>query len=236
MPVTMLDAAAKLALEGVLAERFGRFEIAIDTREAIVDYFVARGRGVMSLPWDVDKSNERAWETEWIRYLTAAKVADEAEQYIMIQWLRARSAPSSGTAKQGAMKVALDTLVQHGVKLAPATEAALERELAASEAGSESVQCRNARVAFRLLLNCDPSPEDDAWWGRQNAAYTTDEFGSGIDIPSLKCYKDNFKVSNSGVRLVTLERALKAQQEFADWHPRKASDSHRLGCQRPQTV
>ena len=229
MPVTPLDAAAKLALEGVLAERFGRFEIAIDTREAIVDYFVARGRGVMSLPWDVDKSNERAWETEWIRYLTAAKVADEAEQYIMIQWLRARSAPSSGTAKQGAMKVALDTLVQHGVKLVPATEAALERELAASEAGSESVQCRNARVAFRLLLNCDPSPEDDAWWGRQNAAYTTDEFGYGIDIPSLKCYKDNFKVSNSGVQLVTLERALKSQQEFADWHPRKASELTSIG-------
>ena len=182
----------------------------------------------MSLPWDVDKSNEAAWEAEWSRYLLAATVVDVAEQYIFIQWLRARSAPSSA-AKQGVMKVALDTLVQHGVKLAPETEAALERELAAFEAGSESAQCRNSRVAFRLLINCDPSPEDDAWWGRQNSAYTTEDFGSGIDIPSLKCYKDNYKPSNSAVQLVTLERALKTQQEFSDWHPRKASELTSIG-------
>ena len=229
MPVTALDAGAKLALESALAEKHGRFELAADTAEALVDYFVARGRGIMALPWDVDTSNEPAWETEWTRYLIAAKVADPAEQYIFVQWLRARSAPGSGASRQGATKVALDTLTSHGVKLTAATEAALERELAASEAGSEYAQCRNARVAFRLLMNFDPSPEDEAWWDRQNAAYTTDDFGSGIDVPSRKCYKEQFKPSASGVQLLTLERALKSQQEFADWHPRKAGEFTSIG-------
>ena len=32
----------------------------------------------MALPWDMDTSNEKAWETEWTRYLTAAKVEDSA--------------------------------------------------------------------------------------------------------------------------------------------------------------
>ena len=102
MPVTALDAGAKLALESALAEKHGRFELAADTAEALVDYFVARGRGIMALPWDVDTSNETAWETEWTRYLIAAKVSDPAEQYIFVQWLRARSAPGSGTSRQAA--------------------------------------------------------------------------------------------------------------------------------------
>ena len=229
MPVTALDAGAKLALESALGEKHGRFELASDTAESLVDYFVARGRGIMALPWDIDTSNEKAWETEWTRYLAAAKVEDPAEQYIFVQWLRARSAPGSGASRQGATKVALDTLTSHGVKLTAATEAALERELAASESGSEYAQCRNSRVAFRLLMNFDPSPEDEAWWDRQNSAYTTDDFGSGIDVPSRKCYKEQFKPSASGVQLLTLERALRSQQEFADWHPRKAGEFTSIG-------
>ena len=43
MPVTALDAAAKLALEGTLSETFGRFRIADDTRELIVDYISWQG-------------------------------------------------------------------------------------------------------------------------------------------------------------------------------------------------
>ena len=65
--VTALDAGAKLALESALGEKHGRFELASDTAESMVDYFVARGRGIMALPWDVDTSNKKAWETEWTR-------------------------------------------------------------------------------------------------------------------------------------------------------------------------
>ena len=165
MPVTPLDAASKLALEGVLAEKHLRFELADDTRESLVDYFVSRGKGVMNLPWDVDTLDEASWEAEWNAYAVSAKITDAAERFLIIKWLRARGAPGSNASKQGATKVALDTLGKHGVKLTPATETALERELAASEAGAEYVQCCNARVAFRLLLNSDPSPEDETWWG-----------------------------------------------------------------------
>ena len=101
MPVTALDAAGKLALQGVLAEKHGRYELAPDVQEDLTDYFVARGKGVMRLPWDVDKANDAAWEAEWRAYVLAAGITDATESLILIEWLRARSAPGSGASKQG---------------------------------------------------------------------------------------------------------------------------------------
>ena len=133
-----------------------------------------------------------------------------------MQWLRARSSPKGGASKQGTTKVALDVMASHGVKLTPATEAALERELSASESGNLFAQCVNSRLVFRLYLNIDPSSEDDAWWKLQYASLISLDEGTGIDVPSLKVYRDNFKVSASGVQRFTLERALRSQQDWAE--------------------
>ena len=45
MPVTPLDATETLALEGMLKERHGRYELDDDVRTRLRDYFVGKGRG-----------------------------------------------------------------------------------------------------------------------------------------------------------------------------------------------
>ena len=218
MPVTPLDTAAAAALNALLSETQGRYSLAADTREALVAYFKARGRGVMDLPWDVDRHNDSAWEREWLAYLRSAGVTDEAEGLLLIEWLRARSAPGAGSgSKQGITEVALTTLENNGIKVAPAAAAALERELTASEAGSEETQCCNARLAFRLLMNSDPNPQQTAWWDQQFAALASLDSGAGIDIPGLDEYKKLHKPSSSSVQLLTLERALKSERDFNEW-------------------
>ena len=218
MPVTPLDATAEAALKAVLAESQGRYRLAADTSEALVTYFKARGRGVMDLPWDVDRLNDAAWEREWRAYLRAAGVTDEAEALLLIEWLRARSAPGSTTSsQQGITKVALTALENNGYKISPAAAAALERELSASEAGSEESQCCNARLAFRLLMNVDPTPQQTAWWEQQFSALASLDGGAGIDIPGLEAYNKLHKPSSSAVQLLTLERALKNERDFNEW-------------------
>ena len=217
MPVTPLDAAEKAALAGILAESHGRYKLAVDVQESLRDYFAAKGRGVMDLPWDVDKTADDAWAKEWRAYLRAAGVKDEADELLLVEWLRARSAPSSGASSQGITKVALEALENNGYKLTAAAAAALERELSASEAGSEEAQCVNARVAFRLLTNVDPTPALEALWQQQFASLTSVRGGVGIDIPSLKEYKDMHKPSTSSVQMFTLERALKSERDFGEW-------------------
>ena len=218
MPVTALDATAVAALKALLAESHGRYRLAADVQESLADYFKQRGRGVMDLPWDVDRLNDAAWEREWQAYLKASGIADEAEMLLLIEWLRARSAPSGGAgSRQGITKVALTSLENNGYKISPAAAAALERELTASEAGSEEQQCCNARLAFKLLMNIDSTPAQTAWWDQQFAALASLDGGAGIDIPGLEAYTKLHKPSNSSVQLLTLERALKSERDFNEW-------------------
>ena len=218
MPVTPLTATARSALEGLLNEKQGRYALAADVVEALATYFQARGKGVMDLPFDVDKTNDAAWVREWQAYLRASGISDEAESLLLIEWLRARSAPGGGAvSRQGATKVALETLESNGYKISATAAAALERNLSASEAGDEDAQCCNARLAFRLLTNKDPTPAQAAWWQQQFAALASLEGGSGIDIPGLEEYQKLHKPSNSSVQLLTLERALQREVQFNEW-------------------
>ena len=65
MPVTALGDVAKAALAAKLAEVHGSWSVHVSAREALVDYLAARGEGVRELPWDIDVSNETAWEARW---------------------------------------------------------------------------------------------------------------------------------------------------------------------------
>ena len=59
--VTALGGAAQAALKAVLWGKHDRFALGTDTRQLLLDYFVARGRGVTDLPFDVDTSDESSW-------------------------------------------------------------------------------------------------------------------------------------------------------------------------------
>ena len=79
MPVTALGDVAKAALAAKLAEIHGPWKVHVTAREALVVYLAARGEGVPELPWDIDSSNEAAWQSRWTSRLRAAGVADEAD-------------------------------------------------------------------------------------------------------------------------------------------------------------
>ena len=65
----------------------------------------------MDLPWDVDHLKVAACEKEWQAYLKASRITDEAETLLLIEWLRARSAPNGRAgSRQGITKVALTSL------------------------------------------------------------------------------------------------------------------------------
>ena len=66
-----LDAGSERALKGVLALKHGRFHCPCQSE--IVTYASKRGAGVNELPLAVDKSDEVAWEAEWLALLKSAK-------------------------------------------------------------------------------------------------------------------------------------------------------------------
>ena len=93
--VSPLGDVAKRALAHDLGEKHDRFKPAADTAEWILNYCVARGRGVPNLPWAVDKDDEAGWELEWrtLYQVAAAAMAgedpDKVEELLLIKWLRA---------------------------------------------------------------------------------------------------------------------------------------------------
>ena len=78
-------------------------------------------------------------------------------------------------------------------------------------------------------MNFDPTPEDAVWWDQQYASLTSVDGGVGIDVPSRKSYKEYYKPSNSNVQMFTLERALRSQHDFAQWHPQRSRDLTVIG-------
>ena len=215
--VTALGAAAGQALKAVLWGKHDRYALGTDTRQLLLDYFIARGRGVTDLPFDLDTSDESAWEAEWRAYGAAASVSDVAELLIMIRWLRARSGPRGGAGRMMNAAAAVASLESHGVVLTPTVAAALERDMSASAAGDETTQCVNPHVAFRLLTNEAPTELQAAWWWEQHAALTSLHGGVGVNIPGQEEYRKLHKPSNSRVQRMTLETALKRESDFALW-------------------
>ena len=215
--VTALGGAASQALKAVLWGKHDRYALGSDTRQLLLDYFIARGRGVTDLPFDVDTSDEAAWEDEWRAYGEAASVSDVAELIILVRWLRARSGPRGGPGRMVNAAAAVASLEAHGVVLTPTVAAALERDMSASAAGDETTQCVNPHVAFRLLTNEAPTELQAAWWWEQHAALTSLHGGVGVNIPGQEEYRKLHKPSNSRVQRMTLETALKRESDFALW-------------------
>ena len=177
----------------------------------------------------MDANDEDAWAAEWRAYLESSGNTDKADSLLLINWLKARSSPARGGGKGGVTKVALDTLVKHGYRVNPAAAAALERELTASEAGDEYVQCCNARTAYRLLTNMDPTAEQMAWWNQQFASLASVEGSTGIDICSQKSYTELFKPNSSAAQMLRLERALKSERTFDRWLPQSCRGFNSAG-------
>ena len=81
---------------------YGRHKLPLALRRDVTDYLVAKGWAVVDVPYDVDASDEVGWENEWLAYLADAGVNGKAEAVILVNWLRARSAPGSGGTRSRA--------------------------------------------------------------------------------------------------------------------------------------
>ena len=231
-----LDAAGKAAHEGVLQQTYGRHKLPRALRVAITDYLVAKGWAVVDVPYDVDASDEAGWEAEWLAYLSDAGENGKAEAVMMINWLRARCAPGSGgSARGGVTQLALETLEAQGVHVSPAAASILERELASSAAGDEQAQSVNARIAFRLLTNVDPTVEQSVWWDGQYASLSSLDGSVGIDICGQEAYRKMLKPTNSRVQKPVLESALKSEEAFGQWYAAKVREFEVIGHPKAST-
>ena len=218
MPVTALGDVAKAALAAKLAEIHGPWRVHVTAREALVVYLAARGEGVPELPWDIDSSNEAAWQSRWTSRLRAAGVADEADATDFIGWLRAANAPATGAAAQaaGPARAALRALESAGVVVTDVQKTAVERVLAAAESGNADEQCTSRRCAWMLLTGEDAGSEDAVWWEAQYGALGGSDGGT-INIVGRKSYRELHKTTNTKFGVLTLERALRDERLFDRW-------------------
>ena len=149
MPVTELGDVAKAALAAKFAEVHGSWSVHVTAREALVVYLAARGEGVRELPWDLDVSNEAAWESRWASRLRDAGITGESDRTDLIGWLRAAHSPALGAAgaAAGPARTALRALESAGVVVSDVQRVALETAMATSEAGNADEQCTSRRCA-----------------------------------------------------------------------------------------
>ena len=218
MPVTPLGDVAKAALAAKLADVHGPYRVHVTAREALVVYMAARGEGVPELPWDIDVSNESAWESRWTARLRAAGVADEADATDFIGWLRASNAPAIGAAAQaaGLARTALRALETAGVVVTDVQRVAVERALAAAETGNSDEQCTSRRCAWMILTGEDASVEDASWWEAQFTELGGSDGGT-IIIVGRKSYRELHKTTTTKFAVLTLERALRDERLFDRW-------------------
>ena len=113
--------------------------------QPLANHLAGRGESVADLPWDVEydvKESDEGWREEWLALLEEAKIESKLDCVRFIRWLQMPL--TSGEKKTGAgglAQVALEALESVG-QVVPATSvAALERAMAASEAGSTQNQC-----------------------------------------------------------------------------------------------
>ena len=111
----------------------------------MANHLAGRGESVADLPWDVEydvKQSDEGWREEWLALLEEANIESHLDCVRFIRWLKMPL--TSGEKKTGAgglAQVALEALESVGQVVPASSVHALERAMAASEAGSTTAQC-----------------------------------------------------------------------------------------------
>ena len=130
---------------------------------------------------------------------------------------RARAGPQKAAADgvmAGPARRAIESLESSGVSIPAAAKLELEKKMRIGEAGEEERQCSCALTVFILYLGVPPTvPETHEW--DQSYKVVGGSAGGKIDITKFASY---IKLHNKTTEIaMTLERALKSEERFADW-------------------
>eukprot|EP00966_Prymnesium_polylepis_P209443 4851676-Prymnesium_polylepis.1 len=186
-----LEAAAVVAIKAELSKRHGRHHLPAVVVEKLVRFFTSRGESLADLSLDVDDDDVEAWEKLWAVVAEDAGVDTASDRLRVVQYLHARSRPSSGTTRDatGVANVAITALEANGVSISSEAAAAMQNALAIAEAGDEV---------------------DIARWKREKAALVGTQNGT-VNV----CMFDSYIKLASKSSSITLERALKSDELWA---------------------
>ena len=209
-----LSTTAVAALDAALALKHGRFQLRLENRRMLREFWAGRGEGLTDLPWDVDKDDEATWEGQWRSIASDAGIDSASDVFTIIAWLRARCAPDKKAGKTHVVEKTLAALEANGVVVPATAIADLEKVIAEGVAGDTLAQCTCCKCVYILYLGRPPEPEDEEEWQRHKDAIVSTIDEAQVEITSFERYTKLHKNSTYD----SMERALSSYAKFQLWH------------------